>query len=79
MTATLDLPDTGGRETVVFEAGDPEIWTSPAEVRREGGRLEASSDLVHVAGAPFALDRSALRLTVLGKRHGVDILGCPAG
>jgi hypothetical protein len=30
------------------------------------------------SGAPFALDRSRVRVTVLGRDRAVEIAGCPA-
>lgn len=78
LTATIDMPSAGGAETVVFEPGDPMIWASQAEVTRQGGQLVARAELLHPDGA-FAFDRSALRITVLGDSHAVDIKGCEAG
>ena len=46
--------------------------------RREGNRLIAETELMQMNGQPFALDRSGLRLTVLGADRAVDIQGCPA-
>ncbi|NRB33557.1 MAG: hypothetical protein HRU31_02215 [Rhodobacteraceae bacterium] len=78
VTATIDMPPAGGVETVVFEPSDPMIWASQAEVTRQGNRLIARADLGHPDGG-FALDRSGLRITVLGRDHAVDIHGCDAG
>jgi DsbC/DsbD-like thiol-disulfide interchange protein len=78
ITAQIALPPTGGTEFAVFEPDDPEIWSSEAVVSRKGGTLTATSELVHVNGAPYVLDRSALRITVIGTRHAVDIRGCSA-
>ena len=79
LTARMELPRTGGDEVVVFESPDPGLWISEAEVRREGGVLHARAELAATAGQPVALDRSALRITVLGDGRAVDIRGCPAG
>lgn len=77
--ATMTLPPQGGRdETVVLEPSDPSIWSSEASVMRSGNRLVAVADLVDGTGAPFALDRSGLTVTVLGDRGAVEHLGCPA-
>jgi DsbC/DsbD-like thiol-disulfide interchange protein len=76
--AEIYLPSQGGAELVVFEAEDPKIWISPAATSRSGAVLRASADLVPPAGAPFALDRSTLTLTVLGRDGAVEIRGCPA-
>ncbi|MDP4031867.1 MAG: protein-disulfide reductase DsbD family protein [Pseudorhodobacter sp.] len=78
LTATLQLPTTGGAETVVLEPGQPAIWVSEARTTRKGDRLTATADLVAGNGAPFALDRSAVTVTVLGRDRAVEIFGCPA-
>lgn len=74
--AEFTLPSTGGREIAVVETGDPMIWASEPRITREGGRLIAEFDLLHASGGPFAIDRSALRFTILGQKHSVDIRGC---
>jgi len=77
LTATLQLPSTGGDETVVLEPGQAAIWVSDAQSDRAGGQLVASADLVADSGAVFALDRSAVIVTVLGRDRAVEIIGCP--
>ena len=77
LTAVLDLPQRGA-ETVVFETSDASVWVGEAESARAGGRLTASADLVASSGAPFALDRSGVVVTVLGAGGSVEIAGCPA-
>jgi len=79
VTARMTLPSAGGEEAVVIEASDPQIWVSPTEIMRAGGVLTASAQMIHVSGAGFALDRGAVRFTVLGRDHAVDITGCTAG
>ncbi len=79
LTATLSMPQAGRIEEVVIEAGDPLVWVSEPDVARSGGQLTATVDMVHVSGGGFALDRSAVRVTVLGSDHAVDIQGCSAG
>ena len=46
---------------------------------RQNGRLVAETDMYHVNGGTFALDRSGLRITVIGEKRAVDIRGCPGG
>lgn len=77
--ARVTLPFTGRGEVMVIEPGLSQVWVSEAETRREGDQLIATSEMIHVGGGTFALDRSAIRLTVLGGKHAVDILGCTAG
>lgn len=79
LTASIAMPSAGGEEFVVVETANPSIWVAEAETRRDGNLLTATTDMQHVEGAPFALDRSGLRFTVLGKKHAVDIRGCSAG
>lgn len=79
VTVELTLPDTGGSEVVVIEAGDPQVWVSEADVTRSGNTLTATSDMVHMVQDTFAVDRSQMRITVLGETQAVDVRGCQAG
>ncbi|WP_137703034.1 protein-disulfide reductase DsbD domain-containing protein [Marimonas lutisalis] len=76
LRAAFTLPSTGGQELAVVETGDPMIWASEPRITRRGNTLIAEFDLLHATGGPFALDRSALRFTILGKKHAVDVQGC---
>lgn len=78
ITARLDLPDTGGREAVVFEPDDPGIWVSDAKVVRDGRMLTAGADMLPPRSVPLVLDRSTLRVTVVGQDRSVTVEGCPA-
>ncbi len=79
LRAELSMPPSGGPETAVIEASDPNIWIAQPRTARQGNTLVAETRLAHVEGRPFALDRSKLRLTILGTRQVVDIKGCPGG
>lgn len=74
--ASMTMPSAGGREVVVIETSDPEVWVAEASTSRKGKTLTAVAEMLHVNGGGFMLDRSALRLTVLGTHHAVDIQGC---
>ncbi len=76
LTATLKMPSTGKDEIVVVETADQEVWVAPTEARRSGAALVAVTDLVGPSNAPFALERSKLRFTVMGSKTAVDIQGC---
>jgi DsbC/DsbD-like thiol-disulfide interchange protein len=78
VTATITMPPATAEEIVVIEAGDAQVWVSEPQVTRAGRDLTAVVDMVHVSGQPFVLDRSALRITVLGDGKAVDIQGCTA-
>ncbi len=76
VTARISMPSAGGEEIAVMEAPDPSIWVSEGETRREGDTLIATVEMVPPENAPFELDRSGVRITVLGKEKAVDIRGC---
>lgn len=77
--AHITMPSAGGAEIAVIEPGNPTLWASQADTTRQGGTLIARSEVINASGGPFALDRSEVRITVLGANHAVDILGCSAG
>jgi len=52
---------------------------SPPQATRTGQTMTASADLVPPEARPFALDRSALRFTVLGRDGSQAVQGCTAG
>jgi DsbC/DsbD-like thiol-disulfide interchange protein len=76
LTASIRMPALSGTEVAIVEAGDPRIWVSEPETRRKGDRLEVVAELVPPGGQPMALDRSAVRFTVIGSGNAVDIRGC---
>lgn len=76
LTAQIQMPTAGADEIVVIETGNPELWVAEAASQRQSGTLVATTELMHVQDLPFMLDRSALRFTVLGNHHAVDIIGC---
>ncbi|MBR9763443.1 MAG: hypothetical protein GYB53_07950 [Rhodobacteraceae bacterium] len=77
--ARLQMPSAGGREVAVIETPWPELMVADAVTRREGDTLIAKA-LIHapMSGA-IHLDRSALKITVLGQSYAVEIDGCEAG
>ncbi|MBL4915635.1 protein-disulfide reductase DsbD domain-containing protein [Szabonella alba] len=74
----IDMPSTGGPETVVVEPGQNGIWVSEAEVQRSGNRLLARVDMIAPAGSAMVLDRQSIMVNVLGRNRAVEIAGCPA-
>ena len=78
ITARIDVADLGAEELVIFELPDKSIWISQAQTTRRGRNLFAIVDFVPANGAPFLLNRSDVRITILGKRGAVDITGCSA-
>lgn len=79
LTATVRMPSAGGTEYAVVETNNPQIWVHEATTSRRGNDLTIKTELVHVAAESFFIDRSAIRITVLGSKHSVDIRGCVSG
>ncbi|MEP1538646.1 MAG: protein-disulfide reductase DsbD domain-containing protein [Paracoccaceae bacterium] len=77
--ADVSLPSTGGNEVVVIEPNVPGLWVSEADTKRSGQSLTATSEMVHIDGDPFSIDRSRVRITVIGDDYAVDVQGCKAG
>lgn len=79
LTAEITLPRFGATDEVaVFETEDRGIWISESVTTRSGGTLLASSDLVGQSGAPFALERQGVTVTLISGATSVEIRGCPA-
>ncbi|MFD1344170.1 protein-disulfide reductase DsbD domain-containing protein [Litorisediminicola beolgyonensis] len=76
LTAKIDMPSAGGTEEMVIETGNPAVWVSEPESRRDNGLLVATAELMHMEAKPFALDRDEVTVTVIGERHVVEITGC---
>jgi len=78
LTAKIDLPKQGKNEVAIIELQDQTIWVASTETSRKGRYLSATTELVPPSGAPFPLDRSGIRITVLAGDNAVDIQGCSA-
>lgn len=78
ITARVRLPDPGHPEVVAFETADRNVWVAEAVTQREGGELVSMTELVPPNGAPFALDRSGITVTILAAGGAVEVKGCPA-
>lgn len=76
VSVTAAVPLTGQDETVVLEHHDPGIWVSETATRRVGDTLHATADVVPPHHGPFALNRSDLRITVIGSRTAIELAGC---
>ncbi len=77
--ARVTLPHTGGTEVAVIEPGVPGVWVSEAKTSRTGNTVVAVSEMMHADGGAFAIDRSDVRITILGGSYAVDVRGCTAG
>lgn len=79
LVASLPVRAQGGTEAVVVESTRQDLWISETVSTRSGGDLTARADFVPPEGKPFALDRSGLRFTVIGRDGAVDLRGCTPG
>lgn len=78
VTARMQMPDPGRPEVVAFETADRDVWVAEAVTERRGGELISMTELVPPNGAPFALDRSGITMTILAQGGAVEVRGCPA-
>ena len=77
--AGVTLPHTGGTEVAVIETGTSGVWVSEPKTSRQGDTFTATSEMVHPSGGAFGIDRSEVRITILGGNYAVDVQGCTAG
>ncbi len=75
----VDMPAMGRDELVVVETDNPSLWVAQTASSRNGNRLGAETEIYHVEGRGFILNRAGLRLTILSSGDAVDIRGCPGG
>lgn len=52
------------------------VWVSEPDVAVAGGHLTASADFIDESGKPFDLDRSRVRLTLIGENAAWEFEGC---
>ncbi|MGP6087227.1 protein-disulfide reductase DsbD domain-containing protein [Antarctobacter jejuensis] len=76
LRVSIDMPRGTGREETVIETSDPNLWVADPETSWQGGQLVSSTLIRHSSGGTFALDRSTLRITILGGRMPVELTGC---
>lgn len=79
VTASFAATAADTSDIVIVEAGDPNVWVSEADMTDADGMMQATVDMVHMTGAAFALDRSKMRITLLGQSGAVEFNGCNAG
>ncbi|SDW28142.1 protein-disulfide reductase DsbD domain-containing protein [Roseicitreum antarcticum] len=75
----LEMPALGPAEVVVIEAPGSGLWVSDAKTARQGDTLHAEVSLRGPRHGAVALDRSALRITVMTVDRMVEHRGCTAG
>ncbi|MDA0900715.1 MAG: hypothetical protein O2824_00930, partial [Proteobacteria bacterium] len=78
VTVEVTAPDLGSPETMMLELPLPDVWISPPAFHRNAGQITATADLVPPQGLPFSMERSDLRITLLGSHRAIEIEGCVA-
>ena len=78
ITTSIDMPSGARINAAVIETADPRIWVSQPDLAVVQGKLTATSDLIHVDGGGFAVDRAGVRITVFTDKTAIDIQGCRA-
>ncbi|WP_305969368.1 MULTISPECIES: protein-disulfide reductase DsbD domain-containing protein [unclassified Mameliella] len=76
LTVSIAMPRGTGREETVIETSDPNLWVADPRTSWQDGRLVAQTRVTHMSGGVFALDRSGLRITILGGNIPVELTGC---
>lgn len=76
ITGQIEVPAQGSDEAVVFEMANAEVWITDAAVTRRGDRIDATAQMLLSGNRAFAVDRSRMRMTVIGSRGAVEIMGC---
>jgi DsbC/DsbD-like thiol-disulfide interchange protein len=79
ITASITFKNTAPKmQHTVIEFASPNIWINQASSKTAGKSISAQAELVSYSNEPFYLDRSKLRLTLIGKSRSIEIMGCPA-
>jgi DsbC/DsbD-like thiol-disulfide interchange protein len=79
LSAMVELAGPAPASTVtLFEAGNPDIWIGTSTTSVSGRSLSVVAPLENYGAGGLVIDRSELRLTVLGNGIALDIQGCPA-
>lgn len=63
---------------VVFETAAEDVWITPETARSKPGALQIDARIDYFGTGAFALDRSALRMTLIGDGRPVVMTGCRA-
>lgn len=79
LSTSVTMPPAGNTEFTVFESSDPDHWLTETKSQRSGDTLVSSGSLSSMSGMTLSINRSDIRITVLGSDYAVDIQGCAGG
>lgn len=66
----------GGSEHAIVEHRDQSLWVTPAQLNRTGNTLKILTEISDGNQIPSGLQRSDLRITLVGEREMVEFIGC---
>lgn len=64
---------------VAIEVPNPNLWVNTTRVAARGRSLTARTEILNYGAGPIAIDRSGIRVTVIGPKRAIEIQGCPSG
>lgn len=76
VTITATLPRLGNWERSVVEYMDTVLWAQNTATTRHGDRLIGQAQLIPMTETMAAIDRSRLRISVLGPNTVIEQIGC---
>jgi len=76
VTITATLPRLGDWERSVVEYMDTVLWAQNTATTRHGDRLIGQAQLIPMTETMAAIDRSRLRISVLGPNTVIEQIGC---
>jgi len=76
VTITATLPRLGDWERSVVEYMDTVLWAQNTATTRQGDRLIGQAQLIPMTETMAAIDRSRLRISVLGPNTVIEQIGC---
>lgn len=79
VTASVSAAELPGIEAAILDYTDADVWVSHSSMTAEGARVAATAEFAQADGSALALDRDAVRLTLIAGDRAVELRGCPSG
>lgn len=76
VTITATLPRLGQWERSVIEYMDSGLWAQNKATTRNGSHLTGNAQITSTVGTMAAIDRSRIRISVLGPNTVIEQIGC---
>lgn len=79
ITASITFKNTAPDfDLAVIEFTAPDIWIDQTDLARTENAVTAQAELVSFSDAPFIMDQSKLRVTLIGAAQTIEINSCPS-